>query len=71
MRRFDGRMNGEKFLADKNSMVVHDLDNEKNQCGIDEIISEGFEKPYTNITYAQWDGFSICLHCIKQMPQKT
>lgn len=40
MRRYKGNMNGELYLANANStqMEVHDLDNEKPQCQIDEII---------------------------------
>ena len=40
-RRWTGNMNGEQYLGNTNKMEVHDLDNEKTNCQIDEIIAAG------------------------------
>jgi hypothetical protein len=40
MRRWTGRMNGERYLGNTSKTEVHDLDNEQtgaNKCQIDEI----------------------------------
>lgn len=65
-RRFTGRMNGEQYLANSSSskMEVHNLDNEKSQCQIDEIIRAGHERPYTTLSAAHAAGYDNCAHCI-------
>jgi len=42
MRRWSGHMNGEQYLANVNTKEVHDLDNEKTVCQIDEYIATNF-----------------------------
>ena len=68
-RRYSGRMNGERYLANANpdKMEVHDLDNEKtgaNQCQIDEIIAAKNERPYTSLDTAHRDGYDNCQYCL-------
>lgn len=65
-RRYTGRMNGERFLANSSAskMEVHDLDNEKSQCQIDEIIRAGHERPYTTLSAAHAAGYDNCAYCI-------
>jgi hypothetical protein len=65
-RRYTGKMNGEQYLANTSpsKMEVHDLDNEKSQCQIDEIIRAGHERPYTTLSAAHAAGFDNCAYCI-------
>lgn len=65
-RRHRGNMNGEKYLANKSpsKKEVHDLDNEKTQCQIDEIIRAGNDKPYNSLSSARADGYDNCAYCI-------
>jgi len=59
-------MNGERYLANNNpsKREVHDLDNEKTVCQVDEIISAGHDKPYNSLDAAKRDGFDNCAYCI-------
>jgi len=59
-------MNGERYLANANpgSKEVHDLDNEKTQCQIDEIITAGNDRPYDSLSAAKADGYDNCHWCI-------
>ena len=54
MRRYTGNMNGERYLANTSpsKKEVHDLDNEKTNCQIDEIIKAGHDKPYSSQSVA-------------------
>jgi hypothetical protein len=65
-RRYRGKMNGEQYLANTSpsKLEVHDLDNEKTNCQIDEIIRAGHEKPYTSLASAHADGYDNCAYCI-------
>ncbi len=65
-RRYRGNMNGERFLANTSSSKkeVHDLDNEKTQCQIDEIIRAGHDKPYNSLAAARADGYDNCAYCV-------
>jgi len=65
-RRFTGHMNGERYLANTSwsKREVHDLDNEKVKCQIDEIIQAGHDKPYSSLSAAHADGFDNCAHCL-------
>jgi hypothetical protein len=64
MRRYKGHMNGEKYLGNKNTKEVHDLDNEKTTCQIDEIISAGHDAPFNSLEVARNQKFDNCAHCI-------
>ncbi len=63
-RRYTGNMNGERYLANTNKREVHDLDNEKTNCQIDEIIRAGHDKPYTSLDEARRDGYDNGAYCI-------
>lgn len=66
MRRYSGHMNGERYLANANpsKMEVHDLDNEKAQCQIDEIIRAGHDRPFTTLQAAHAAGYDNCYWCL-------
>ena len=65
-RRHTGNMNGERYLANSSpsKKEVHDLDNEKSQCQIDEIIRAGHDRPYTTLSAAHAAGYDNCAYCI-------
>ena len=65
-RRYVGQMKGERFLANASpsKREVHDLDNEKVQCQIDEIIRAGNDRPYTTLTAARSAGYDNCAYCL-------
>ena len=65
-RRRAGHMNGERYLANTSpsKREVHDLDNERVSCQIDEIIRAGHDKPYISIDTARRDGYDNCAYCI-------
>ncbi len=65
-RRYSGHMNGERYLANTSTTKreVHDLDNEKTACQIDEIIRAGHDKPYNSREAANRDGYDNCAYCI-------
>jgi hypothetical protein len=65
-RRHTGNMNGERYLGNSSpsKMEVHDLDNEKTLCQIDEIIKARHDRPYNSLTAAQTAGFDNCAYCI-------
>ena len=65
-RRYRGHMNGERYLANTNpsKLEVHDLDNEKTACQIDEIIKASHDKPYISLEAAKRDGFDNCAYCL-------
>jgi len=64
MRRWSGHMNGEQYLANVNTKEVHDLDNEKTVCQIDEIIRAGHDRPYTSLSSAHSAGYDNCAYCL-------
>jgi hypothetical protein len=59
-------MNGERYLANTSptKREVHDLDAEKTQCQIDEIIRAGNDKPYNSLDAAHRDGYDDCAYCL-------
>ena len=65
-RRHTGNMNGERYLANisPSKREVHDLDNEKANCQINEIIRADHDKPYTSLDTAHRDGYDNCAYCI-------
>ena len=63
-RRYKGNMNGERFCGNTNSKEVHDLDNEKSQCQIDEIIAAGHDKPFNTLAAAHNEGYDNGAFCI-------
>ncbi len=63
-RRWTGRMNGEQYLGNSNEKEVHDLDNEKTQCQIDEIIEAGHEVPFKTLQAALNAGYDRGYWCL-------
>lgn len=66
MRRQGYPLYGAKYCANTSpsKKEVHDLDNEKTQCQIDEIIRAGHAKLYNSLSEAHNDGYDNCAWCI-------
>ena len=63
-RRWKGNMNGERYCANKAKKEVHDLDNEKTNCQIDEIIRAGNDRPFNTLSEAHNAGYDDCHWCL-------
>ena len=63
-RRYTGNMNGERYLGNTNTKEVHDLDNEKTACQINEIIRAKHDKPFDLLSAAHAAGYDNCAHCL-------
>jgi len=66
-RRFTGKMNGERYLADIPTKRVHDLDEESLDCTIDDILQGNREQPFQEMIDAHDEGYTNCIHCFKWM----
>jgi len=66
MRRYTGNMNGEQYLANTSpsKREVHDLDAEKANCQIDEIMRLDHDRAYTSLLTAQFDRYINCTYCL-------
>jgi len=65
MLRKYGPFNLERFVGDTNTMKVHDLNNEKNECGIDFIDLENVKTfARDRLKTAEDNHFGHCPHCI-------
>jgi len=55
-----------RWLGDKRDMVVHDLDNPTDACGVDELLaSEQFASfGPDRLAEARNRGYRACRHCI-------
>jgi len=60
------RPSDKRFLGNRNTTEVHDLNNEKRGCQIDELISARHGVVFSPDTLAQahTEGFDNCAHCI-------
>jgi hypothetical protein len=63
-RRYNGNMNGERYLGNKNKTEVHDLDNENRNCQIDEIIKAEHDRPFNSLSDAKSAGYDNCAYCL-------
>lgn len=63
MRRYKSHTNGERYVGNITSKVVHDLDNEKPQCRIDETIESGNDVAFKYWYEAKLKNYFVCNHC--------
>lgn len=65
MRRYRPPFNGKRFIGNTNTNEVHDLDNEKNGCRINEI-KDSHIKTFSPDSHseAKRQGFDNCAYCI-------
>ena len=64
MRTYSGNMRGEKFLGNKRKLEIHDLDNEKSLCLVNNIIFANQEIPFNSLSEAQKQRYENCSYCI-------
>lgn len=63
MRRFIGNMSGARYCANTSTKEVHDLENEKINCRINDIIRAGHDKPFHVLVEAYIEGYDRCKWC--------
>lgn len=65
-RRHGYPLNGSRFCGNSSpsKKEVHDLDNEKPVCQIDEIIRAGHAVPFNSLDDAHRQGYDNCAYCI-------
>ena len=63
-RTWRGHMRGERYCGNTSTKEVHDLDNEKTQCQIDEIITAGHDKPFNSLQAAHNAGYDNGHYCL-------
>jgi len=63
-RRLGNPLFTSQYCGNQSKKEVHDLDNERTQCQIDEIICAGHAKPYHSLEAAHNDGYDNCKWCI-------
>jgi len=69
MRRYRYPYNGKKYLANSNTSEIHDLDNEKDACQIDEIKHDHITMLDTEeevVDYIDSYGYNGCAHCLSK-----
>lgn len=57
-------MAGERYCASTATGEVHDLDNEKYHCRIDQILDAREDSPFTTLSGALNDGHELCPLCL-------
>ena len=62
-RREGTPLHGSRYCEDKAKKVLHDLDNEKTQCQIDEIIAAGNAVPVLLTRESRRLGYVLCEYC--------
>lgn len=57
---------GRRYLGNSNTQEVHDLQNEKRQCQIDEILAAGHAVGFTpdSLAQAHSEGYDNGAYCI-------
>ncbi len=55
---------GVQYCGNTNTMEVHDLDNEKIMCQIDEIILDGHVRPFNTLEDAHDANCDNCYYCM-------
>lgn len=63
-RRHGSPLNGARYCGNTNKMEVHDLNNEKVNCQIDDIIAAGHAVPFNTLSEAKSAGYNNCYYCI-------
>ena len=64
MRRHRGKMNRERFCANTRTKVVHDLDNENDDCHIEEIMDHGDVRPFFSLEQAHMANYVNYHSCV-------
>lgn len=64
MRTYSGNMRGEKYLGNKRKLELHDLDNEKSLCLVNNIIFAKHDVPFNSLYEARKQQYENCTYCI-------
>lgn len=64
MRRYNDFIHGERFIGNKFTKEVHDLDNETDHCHIDRIIEDGRAVPFKTLREAKYNGYYKGIYCL-------
>ena len=64
MRRFRNHLHRERFCGNTLTHEVHDLDNEREDCRIDDIIDEGHDRPFFSLQQAHYARFYKRHDCV-------
>lgn len=61
-----GRFEDHRYLGDKRTQVVHDLDHSADECAIDELMEAEAFKAFgpDTLPEARNRGYKACRHCI-------
>ena len=59
-----GELYDERYLGNTRSKEVHDLDQETENCQIDELIEAGHARPFDTLAQAYADGYDNCAYCL-------
>lgn len=68
-RRWEAGMAGERYIGDKRSKVVHDLDHETEDCQVDEIIRTTAEVAFRILEDAHAQGYTDH-ECVKKAEEE-
>ncbi|QQS36959.1 MAG: hypothetical protein IPM56_03110 [Ignavibacteriales bacterium] len=63
MRRYKSHTNGERYVGNKLTKEVHDLDNEKPQCKVDDIIDNGNDEAFRYFYESKIKNYTVCSFC--------
>lgn len=64
-RRNIEALEGVRYLGNNNTTTVHDLDQEKTNCMIDNFIQEGHAIPFNSLEEAHDAGMQDCPYCLE------
>ena len=64
-RRWSKGMAGEKYLGNKEKKEVHNLEAEKPECNIEQIIQAEYDIAFRTIDDAHDQGYSHCPYCME------
>jgi len=63
-RRLGPLLRGARYCGNRAKKEVHDLDNEKSQCRIDEVMTAGRAVPFFTLREVHETGYDNCSYCI-------
>lgn len=65
MRRIDGNNLRQRYVGNRQDKTVHDLDHEKPQCRIDEIVDNDLDVPFVTLLQIEKAGYIFCEFCFE------
>ena len=71
MRIYSGNMRGEKYLGNKRKLEIHDLDNEKSLCLVNNIVFAKQDVPFNSLNEARKQQYKNCSYCIGNLNRQS